>query len=354
LEGLLQSTKENVVVLSDTPNTVIVVDHALMPKGAAGPRRSGSIVIAFFMSLGLGVGLSLLLKFMDDAVRTVEDVENAIKLPVIGAIPSSKGSLSIVRFIPLVGKLRTKNRDQGAALIVRHGDPSIQTESYLHMRTSLLLSNAGGPPRRLLITSSQPTEGKTTTAINLATVLAQTGAKVLLIDADLRRPRVHLALDMSNQQGLTTLLAGSNLEESDVLSTIVKCEEAGFFALTSGPTSPNPANLLGSPQMRTLLSTLDSAFDHIIIDSPPAVFFTDSVILSSLVEGVLLVVRSGESTRSVIQRGTKMFRDVGANVIGVVLNDMASSAQDYTHQNYGYRYENHTQASAGDNTLGLT
>jgi capsular exopolysaccharide synthesis family protein len=208
-------------------------------------------------------------------------------------------------------------------------------EAYLHLRTSILLSSAGGPPRRLVVASSQPSEGKTTTAINLATVLAQTGAKVLLIDGDLRRPRLHTVLNLSNEKGLTNLLAQQDLNEQEIFNTIEMHTQTGVSVLMAGTQSPNPTNLLGSDRMRALLAILDTAFTHIIIDSPPIILFTDGVIWASLADGVLFVVRSGRSARAVIMQGQKTLQDIGAKICGIVLNDVTKSMNPY-YVEYGH------------------
>src|SRR5260370_31505937 len=169
-------------------------------------------------------------------------------------------------------------------------------ESSRHLRTSLLLSSAGKPPKTILVTSSQPSEGKTTTAINTAFMLAQTGADVLIIDCDLRRPRLHSHFNLSNTRGLTNCLSGES-EAEDLLQTYDKLPKLKL--LTSGPIPPNPAELLGSEEMRKLLVSLSGKFTHIIVDSPPAISFTDSSILSTFVDGVILVVHGGASFRAV-------------------------------------------------------
>jgi capsular exopolysaccharide synthesis family protein len=216
-----------------------------------------------------------------------------------------------------------------------------------------LLVTAGGPPETLLITSGQPSEGKTTTAINMATVLSQTGAKVLLIDADLRRPSLHTIFDLnhgngngngngagnrngnSHRLGLSSLLTGKALDKATVLSMIDFHAASGLHILQSGPLPPNPANLLCSPQMKEVLLMLKDDFTHIVIDSPPVTFFTDAVLLSALVDGVLLVVRSGRSPQAVVQRAKQILWDAGAKFFGVVLNDVPRAKSEY----YPYHYK---------------
>jgi capsular exopolysaccharide synthesis family protein len=196
----------------------------------------------------------------------------------------------------------------------------------------VLLSTPGHAPRTLLVTSSVPSEGKTTTAVNTALSLAQTGASVLVIDADMRRPRLHSIFEVSNGRGLSNILSG-DLSEAEVLSMIHRHEETGLSVMTSGAIPPNPAELIGSEQMRRLLRTLEATFTHVVIDTPPVGSFTDGVLAATLVDGVLLVVHSGRTSRSVVRRTRHLLQDVGAKVFGVILNNVDLRQHDY----YYYR-----------------
>jgi len=215
-------------------------------------------------------------------------------------------------------------------------------ESYRHLRTSLLLSSAGQPPKTILVTSSQPSEGKTTTAVNTAFMLAQTGAEVLIIDCDLRRPRLHAHFEVSNSGGLTNLLSGDSNIESHIRSYQ---RQPNLKILTSGPVPPNPAELLGSDEMRRLLAQLGTRFAHIIVDSPPTISFTDASILSTMVDGVVLVVHGGRSSRAVVRRAKQQLIDVGAHIFGVVLNNVKLETQDYYYAGY---YSNYYYSSPED------
>jgi capsular exopolysaccharide synthesis family protein len=208
-------------------------------------------------------------------------------------------------------------------------------ESYRHLRTSLLLSSAGQPPRTILVTSSQPSEGKTTTAINTAFMLAQTGAEVVIIDCDLRRPRLHAHFDVPNLKGLTNWLSGdTNID--GLLQTYQL--HPNLKLLTSGPVPPNPAELLGSDEMRKLLTIMSERFAHIVIDTPPVISFTDASILSTMVDGVVLVVHGGRSSRAVVRRAKQQLLDVGAHIFGVVLNNVKLETQNYYYSGYYTSY----------------
>jgi capsular exopolysaccharide synthesis family protein len=314
------------------PNNISVTNAARPPREPVGPPRLRTIVLAFLLSLGAGVGLAFLLDYLDDTLKTVDDVDRYLHLPSLALIPSRHDRPR------LKGRRAAAPQEGGevTALALTSDVRSPIAEAYRHLRTSLLLSSAGQPPKTILVTSSQPSEGKTTTAINTAIMLAQTGAEVLLVDCDLRRPRIHANFSVSNARGLTNYLSG----ERDLSSLIQSYEKLpNLKLLTSGPIPPNPAELLGSNEMRRLLGTLGERFTHIVIDSPPAISFTDASILSTLVDGVMLVVHGGRSSRAVVRRARQQLVDVGANIFGVVLNNVKLESSDYYY--YSGYYSNH-------------
>jgi capsular exopolysaccharide synthesis family protein len=342
LNTLLQRKREFDVANGNEGNEVSIATPSRLPKSPVGPARLRNIIIAFLLSLGGGIGLAFLLDFLDDTVKSVEDVDRYIHLPALALIPAG-GERGAPR---LAGALRggpppAPANTTALAMITDARSPI--AESYRHLRTSLLLSSAGKPPQKILITSSQPAEGKTTTGINTAFMLAQTGAEVLMIDCDLRRPRLHAQFELPNTKGLTTWLSGE--KNLDVL--IQTCDKApNLKVLTSGPVPPNPAELLGSEEMRKLLNILSEKFNHIIIDSPPAISFTDASILSTMVDGVILVVHGGRSSRAVVRRAKQQLLDVGAHVFGVVLNNVKVDARDdyYYSRYYSHYYESDADA----------
>jgi polysaccharide biosynthesis transport protein len=328
LNTLLQRQREFQVTNGDRSNEVSIATYSRLPREPIGPQRFRNISIAFLLSLVAGIGLAFLLDFLDDTVKTVDDVDRYLHLPALALIPSSRDR---GRLIGIVGAPPEPAAADTTALAMVSDARSPIAESYRHLRTSLLLSSAGQPPKTILVTSSQPSEGKTTTAINTAFMLAQTGAEVLIIDCDLRRPRLHAHFGAPNTKGLTNWLSG----ETDIESLMQSYPQQGNLKfLTSGPVPPNPAELLGSDEMRKLLSILTERFAHVVIDSPPAISFTDASILSTMVDGVVLVVHGGRSSRAVVRRAKQQLLDVGAHIFGVVLNNVKVEAQDYYYSGY--------------------
>ncbi len=351
LAGLMQRSKENDVTMAGTPNNIHVVDYAAIPKVPVGPRRMQAVTLAMVLAIAFGIALALFLEYLDDTVKDSRDVETGLRLPSLAIIPIAGKSRQ--RFLPMPHALqRTNGNGTSPELLINNTGSTVQAEAYKHLRTSILLSTAGRPPKSLLVTSSVPAEGKTTTVINTATVLAQTGAQVLIIDADMRRPRMHQVLDMSNDDGLSALLS-SDMTEADVLSKIRKYQDTNIYLLSSGAIPPNPAELLGSSQMKQLLEVVGSNFNYVVIDSPPIASFTDGVLISALVDGVLLVVHGGKTSRQVIKRARQMLHEIGAKIIGVVLNkaEMRAGVDYYYHYGYnGYYSRAEERSSASEST----
>ena len=335
LDGLMQRSKENDVTMAGTPNNIHVVDYSAIPKEPVGPRRLQAVILALVLALAFGVALALFLEYLDDTVKTTGDVESGLRLPSLAIIPIAGRSTQ--RFLPISRALqRTNGNGSAPELLINASGPSQQAEAYRHLRTSILLSTAGRPPKSLLVTSSVPAEGKTTMVVNTATVLAQTGAQVLVIDADMRRPRLHHVFGLDNSDGLSAILS-SDMTEADVLSKINKFRDTNIYLLSSGAIPPNPAELLGSAQMKRLLDIVGETFNYIVIDSPPIASFTDGVLISSLVDGVLLVVHGGKTSRQVVKRTREILHEVGAKIIGVVLNKADVRSSDYFYYHYGYK-----------------
>ena len=342
LNSLLQGAKENDVVIAGKPNNISVVDYGLAPDAPIGPNRTRTVFTAFFLSIGLGIGFALFLEYLDDSVRTTEEVERGLHLPALAVIPSV-GGVAKSRLLGTSKALLRRNgnghSDSREELLINADSRSPLAEAYRHLRTSVLLSSAGRAPKALLVTSSLPGEGKTTTAVNTASILAQTGASVVIVDADMRRPRLHSIFDVPDQLGLSSILS-SSVSDDEIVAMINLDEAKGVNVLTSGPIPPNPAELIGSDQMRRLMTMLQNKFDHVIIDSPPVSSFTDGVLISTMVDGVLLVVHGGKSSKHIVRRAKQLLQEVGAKIFGVVLNNTQVQTHDYYHYQryYGEKY----------------
>jgi capsular exopolysaccharide synthesis family protein len=324
------------------PNNIKISSNAVTPGGPIGPQRTRNILVAILVSFAAGVGLAFLMDYLDDSVQTTDDISRNIGLPTLALIPHhNQGEKRKLSLLPKNG-----NGSAGtAALITLEERNSPTAEAYRHLRTSLLFSSAGKPPQTILVTSSQPSEGKTTTAINTAITLAQSDVDVVIVDCDLRRPRLHTHFGLENSQGLTNYLSGEKSTENLIKSSP---NLPRLKIITSGPIPPNPAELLSSHEMKNLLQFLRGRFKHVIIDSPPAISFTDAAILSTLVDGVVLVAMAGKSSIHLMRQFKTRLGNIGARIYGVVLNGIKSGSMDYDY--YGTGYYDYYKRSADDTT----
>jgi capsular exopolysaccharide synthesis family protein len=340
LENLRKQQSSNDVASQGSDNNISVAGFAIPPEQPVSPSRLMTVMAALFLSTLFGMGLALFLEYLDDTIRSTEEIETYLQLPALAAIPTIDSMPK--RKLLLVGATNEESDDPAnpanSELLIYADSRSALAEAYRQLRTSILLSTAGHAPKSLLITSSLPSEGKTTTATNTAISLAQTGAKVLIIDADMRRPRLHSVFNIENGDGLSTILS-AELTEKEILNVIKQDEKTKLYMLTSGPIPPNPAELIGSEQMANLLKTLSANFTHVVVDSPPITSFTDGVLIASMVDGVILVVHAGKSSRQVVRRARQLLQDVGAKIFGVVLNNVNLRSQDnyYYYQSYYHR-----------------
>jgi capsular exopolysaccharide synthesis family protein len=329
-EGLLEKLKQAGVSAGLRSNNFRIVDVARVPTAPIEPNIPRNLTFAFMLGLTSGVGLAFLLEGLDNTVRTTEQAQMISGLPPLGMIPLGSRS---AREGPTAKRLVIASSKEAVELITQVRPQSQMAESYRALRTSLLLSNLGAPPKVIMVTSALPQEGKTTTSLNCAVVLAQKGIRVLLIDADLRRPSIHKTLGMGPRSGLSNVLTGSaTLEQAITRSSILP----NLNILPAGTPPPNPAELLASPNMRDILDKLRGQYDHIVVDTPPTLSVTDAVVLSPRADAIVLVIRSGQTTKQALRRSRDVLMQVNAKVSGVLLNAVDLSSPDYY---YYYEYQ---------------
>lgn len=327
---VLQRLKESDLTGMLRTSSVQVVDSALVPKLPVKPNRRMIMLLAVVLGLVGGIGLALLFEYLDNTVNTHDDVERIVGLPFLGIVPSIRERPGD----PQTAAEKGRTRDFHSHLRPK----SSVAECIRSVRTNLLFVTPDKPLKRLLVTSSGPQEGKTTVAINLAIAFAQAGSRVLLIDTDMRRPRIHRAFGLPNDVGITTLMLQDGRIEDVVRETIVP----NLYMLACGPIPPNPAELLHSERFKQVTADLEARFDRLLFDSPPVAAVTDALILSDAVDGVVLVAKAGRTVKEVMARTRASLVDVNANIFGVVLNDLDLERRGYGYyyyyQRYGYYY----------------
>ena len=310
---------------------VDVIDAALPPVSPQLQAPQSIIITDVGLFLLAGVVLAFLLESLDTRLHNIAEIEAVMELPSLAIIPHSKRTGA-----EQLAAMSTAQRNINAL----NQSKSQFTEAFRALRTSLLLATAGHPPKFILFTSATPSEGKTTTATNLAVVLAQSDTRVLLIDGDLRRPNVHHRFGLMGKLGLTSVLAGTSPFEEAVQNI---AEVPNLDVLPSGPVPPFPTEMLGSEVMRALLERLGGIYGHIVIDSPPVLSVTDAVILARLSDAVVLVIRHGKSSKHIIKRARDLLLRAGAPMAGLVLNAVDLNSPDY----YGYYgYSGYSYGSA--------
>lgn len=329
-EGLMEKMKEAGVSAGLKSNNFRIVDVARVPTAPVEPNVPRNLAFGLVLGLTSGVGLAFLLEGLDNTVRTTEQAQMISGLPPLGMIPHGSRTM---RESAKTKRLVIASSKEAVELITQVRPQSQMAESYRALRTSLLLSNLGAPPKIIMVTSALPQEGKTTTSINCAVVLAQKGIRVLLIDADLRRPSIHKTLGMGPRSGLSNVLTGSaTLQQAITRSPILP----NLSILPAGTPPPNPAELLASSNMRDVLNQLREEYDHVVVDTPPTLSVTDAVVLSPRADAIVLVIRSGQTTKQALRRSRDVLMQVNAKVSGVLLNAVDLSSPDYY---YYYEYK---------------
>jgi succinoglycan biosynthesis transport protein ExoP len=324
-KGLLMRMKEAGVSAGITASNIQIVDPAELPTQPYKPNKRQNLLLAAVVGLFLGVGLAFFFEYLDNTIKTPEDLEQWARLPSFGMVPETSTN---------GGRGRLGKGVSYPVELITYGHPkSMLSEAYRSIRTSILLSSPEKPPKMIAVTSPNPGEGKTTTVTNTAIALSQTGAQVLIIDADMRKPRVHKIFNHENGTGLSTFLSG----HGDLESIIKKSEVPNLFYIPVGPIPPNPSELLGSNLFKKMLETLEARFDHILVDSPPVLGFADAIVLSSSVNGVILTVLGGKTPRWALQRAKEALQQTNTKILGVVINRV-----DIRRSDYGYYYHYHS------------
>jgi polysaccharide biosynthesis transport protein len=335
-DSLLQHLKDATVAAGLRATNIHVIDAARPPSVPDRPRKALNLSLGFMVGLLLGVALAFVQDGLDYSVKTAEDVERLIGLPSLAMIPAA-GS---VRPGPYYSALAKRNgskvsRNGSVALSVLKDSGSALAEAYRSLRTSVLFSTAPRPPQMILVASAHPNEGKTSTALNLGFTLAQRGGQILIVDSDMRKPTVGSALGLHEDKGLSGILTGAHgldeaLQQVDDMPNL--------WVLASGPHPPNPAELLSSPAMERLISELRRRFDHLVFDSPPLLMVTDATILSTLADGVVLVVEEGVTGRGAVLHAHRVLAQAGSRVLGAVMNKVRPGQNGYYHGSYYRRY----------------
>jgi capsular exopolysaccharide synthesis family protein len=315
---------------------VRIIDPAKPPKAPFRPNKRLNIVLGIFLGLGLGVAVSFLLEFLDDSIKTAEDIER-MGLVLLGTIPVVKMA-DIAKRMKREGKYYSKeDMDKvESKLITRFSPKSPISEAYRSLRTNIHFANLDRPNKVILVSSSATKEGKSTTAANLAITIAQMGSKTLLLDSDLRRPAIHNFFKMDRSYGLTNYLIGTMSFDE----VIKKSDIPNLDIVTCGDIPPNPSEMLASRAMRTFLEEAKNRYDMVILDSPPVIAVTDAAILSTRVDGVIMVVASGFVNRREVQRAITLLRNVNARILGVLLNglDIKKIYGSYYYYFHYYQY----------------
>lgn len=317
--NLVSSYQQTLLAEAQSINNIVLSEPAVVPDAPVRPRPLTNALLAAVVGALIALGAAFLIEYLDDTVKTPDDVTRVADLSTLGAIARLKDASATRQ---LIAWLRTK---------------APESEAYRTLRTNIQFSSVDNPIRTLLVTSSSPGEGKSTTAANLAVVMAQTGQRVIVVDTDLRRPVLHKVFGIPNNTGLTTaLLAGDQLAiEGQLQST----EIANLHVLTSGPIPPNPSELLGSHRMGHLVKQLGSQADMVIFDSPPVLAVTDAAVLGRQVDGVLLVADAGATREQALANAASELKKTGANVLGVALNRLDVRSGGYYYYYYYYTDE---------------
>jgi len=334
-ESVLERMKGIGLAAESQTSNIIIVDPAETPGAPSSPRKLSMTLRNSALALVAVIGLVFGLEYLDTTLKTPEQVERYLRVPNIGAIPSFANLRLKAKAAALPPEENgIKKIGYGRELLGVANPYSLVGEAYRSFRTALMLSRAGAPPKTILFTSAHSSEGKTVSATNTAAMFAQTGARVLLIDGDLRKPRCHRVLALENSSGLTEVLTGTCEVQDVIRTTIVD----GLSFMSAGSLPPNPTELLGSERMSQVLAMVAHQHDVVILDSPPVMPVSDALLLATVVDGVVLVVNSLKTSKHHVKMAAAKLEYARAKIFGVLLNEI-----DLKHPNYGHysHYYNH-------------
>jgi capsular exopolysaccharide synthesis family protein len=311
--------KETGVLSGIRTNNIRMVDRAKVPNIPFSPNRPRSLALGLLLGLVGGVGLAFFLEYLDDTVSDPDQLERYVHVPFLGPVP----------------QLEPKETGPLSRDLISMKEPkSVYAEAFRSVRTSILFSSPDDPPRVFVVTSSGQGEGKSLTAINLAITMALNEKRVLLVDADMRKPRLHKVFGIENKFGLSNLIGGS----PEVGLALNKTQVPTLMVMPSGPVPPNPSEMLGSARLAKFLELLREKFDAIIFDCTPLIAVTDATVLATQVDGVILVIKSGSARRKILKRAVKQLEDVQAKIIGAVLNQVNVKNSSYYYASYYAHY----------------
>ena len=329
---LLEQMKEADLRRMMNTNNIRMVDNAQEPKVPIAPRVSVNVSIALLVGLILGLALAILREQLDNTLKTPEDIEQRLGVTFLGLLPDIVDE-AVAKGGP---KKRTRRRavpsQLAPELLVHERPTSGIAEAARSLRTNLMFMNPDEPYKRLLVTSAAPAEGKTTVAVSIAISLAQGGQKVCIIDCDLRRPRLHRIFDRAGDVGLMNVILGEATVDEVAKPTVVP----NLYCIPCGPIPPNSADVVSSDKFRRLLDDISARFDRIVLDSPPVIAVTDSAIASTLVDGVVFVVRAFKTSVNLCRSGLRTLQDVDAPIAGAVLNAVNLNRHEYSYYHYYY------------------
>lgn len=297
---------------------VRVVDKAEVPTTPVKPKKAMNMLLALVLGLTAGTGLAFFAEYLDNTLKTPEDVTNYLRMPYLGMVPEVDGI----------------DTNTSSAVFLHHDPKNVASESIRGLRSNLLFSRAAEKPQIILLTSAKPQEGKTLVTANLAAAMAQSGCRTLIIDADMRRPRIHKTLGSGNEAGLANILSGVSAPADVIKRTDIQ----NLDVITAGPTPPNPSELLGSKFMADILEGLRQRYEHIIIDTPPVTAVTDAAILAQYADGVVVISKAFTTPKEMVRTAIENLQKVNSKIFGVVLNSVNMKKEGAYYYQYSYYY----------------